>query len=242
MVKEQLIMGRNPVGEALKNAHKIEKIMVANGTEGSVKKIVGMAKDQGVQVQFVERKQLDRVSDSSKHQGVVAFIAAYEYWTLEDLIEKAKTKNEPLFFILLDGIEDPHNLGSIIRSGEVFGAHGVIIPKRRAAGITEVAIKASAGAIEYLPVAQVSNLIQAMDQLKKAGVFIGCADMEGQTIEKTDFSGHIGLVIGNEGKGVSRLVKENCDFTVSIPMKGQINSLNASVAAGILLMEISKNR
>ena len=193
-------------------------------------------------IQYVAKERLDQISETGKHQGVIAVAASYEYATVEDILAKAKEKGEPPFILLLDNIEDPHNLGAIIRTANLAGAHGVIIPKRRAAGLTAVVARTSAGALNYTPVAKVTNLKTVMEQLKKEGMWFVCADMGGTTYYDLDLKGPIGLVIGNEGEGVSRLVKENCDFVASIPMKGNIDSLNASVAAGILAFEIARQR
>lgn len=200
------------------------------------------AKKQSTIVNFVKKERLDQLSETGKHQGVIAHLAAYEYSTVEEIMDRAAQKGEAPFVILLDGIEDPHNLGSIIRTANQAGAHGVIIPKRRAVGLTATVAKASAGAIHYTPVAKVTNLVKTMEELKKQGMWFVCGDMSGETMYSLDLTGPIGVVIGNEGDGVSRLVKENCDFTASIPMQGDIDSLNASVAMGILSYEIVRQR
>ena len=241
-----MIYGRNPVMEALKSGREIEKVMMIRGGEGSLKKIEGMVRDRKIPVQYVEKAALDRmaVSDGEtvNHQGVAAVVAAYHYAAIEDLFRKAEEKGETPFFVLLDGIEDPHNLGAILRSADGAGAHGVIIPKRRNVGLTETAAKSSAGAIEYVPVAKVANLVQTIDRLKEAGVWIGVCDMDGETYWNADLTGPIAIVIGSEGRGVSRLVRERSDFIVSMPMCGKINSLNASNAAAILMYEIHRQR
>lgn len=193
-------------------------------------------------VNFVKKERLDQMSETGKHQGVIAYAAAYEYGTVEEMLERAKEKNEQPFLILLDNIEDPHNLGSIIRTANQVGAHGVIIPKRRAVGLTATVAKASAGAINYTPVAKVTNLVKTMDELKKQGMWFVCGDMGGDSMYSLDLTGPMGVVIGNEGEGVSRLVKENCDFVATIPMFGDIDSLNASVAMGVLSYEIVRQR
>lgn len=237
-----LIIGRNPVMEALKSGREIDKLLIAKDAEGSIKKIIGMAKDRNLFYQFVEKTALDRVADGKAHQGVIAYVSDFEYCDVEDIIDNARQMNEDPFIIILDGIEDPHNLGAIIRTADGAGAHGIIIPKRRAAGITDVVAKASAGAIEYVSVAKVSNIVQTIDRLKEKGVWIGACDMDGTSYDKTDLKGSLGLVIGAEGQGISRLVKEKCDFTLSIPMSGRISSLNASNAAAILMFEVKKQR
>ena len=204
--------------------------------------ILREAKKTDCIVNFVKKERLDQMSETGKHQGVIAYAAAYEYGTVEEMLENAKQKNEQPFLILLDNIEDPHNLGSIIRTANQVGAHGVIIPKRRAVGLTATVAKASAGAINYTPVAKVTNLVKTMDELKKQGMWFVCGDMGGESMYSLDLTGPMGVVIGNEGEGVSRLVKENCDFVVTIPMFGDIDSLNASVAMGVLSYEIVRQR
>ena len=237
-----IIIGRNPVMEALKSGREIEKLLIAKDAEGSIRKIIGMAKEKTLPYQFVEKTALDRVAGGRAHQGVVAYISTYEYCDAADILEKARQKGEDPFIIILDGIEDPHNLGAIMRTADGAGAHGVIIPKRRAAGITDVVAKASAGAVEYVPVAKVSNIAQTIDRLKESGVWIGACDMDGTDYDKTDMKGSLALVIGAEGQGISRLVKEKCDFIISIPMAGKIASLNASNAAAILMYEARRQR
>ena len=239
---KNLIIGRNPVMEALKSGREIDKMLVAKDGEGSIKKIIGMAKEKNLFYQFVEKTALDRIADGGVHQGVIAYISTYEYCDPEDILEKARQKGEDPFLIILDGIEDPHNLGAIMRTADGAGAHGIIIPKRRAAGITDVVAKASAGAVEYVPVAKVSNIAQTIDKLKGKGVWIAACDMDGTEYDKADLKGSLALVIGAEGQGVSRLVKEKCDFVVSIPMSGQISSLNASNAAAVLMYEAKRQR
>ena len=237
------IEGRNPVIEAIKNDREIDKIMIANSAkEGSIKKIIGMAKEKNIVIQYVDKHKLDEVSTSHSHQGVIAQVSEYKYWELDELIESVKAKNEDPFFIILDEITDPHNLGSIIRTADAVGAHGVIIPKRRSVHITPVVAKASAGAVEYVPVCKVTYLVNTIKKLKDEGLWIAAADMDGQTFYEQNLTGALGLVIGSEGFGISRLVKQNCDFTVKMPMIGNVTSLNASVAAGILLYEIFKQR
>ena len=237
------IEGRNPVIEVLKSDRQIDKIMIANGAkEGSIKKIIGMAKDKNVVVQYVDRNKLDEISTSHSHQGVIAVVSDYKYYELNDLLEIANKKGEDPFFIILDEITDPHNLGTIIRTADAVGAHGVIIPKRRSVHITSVVAKASAGAVEYVPVCKVTNIVNTIKQLKKEGLWIAAADMDGEVFYEQNLTGPIGLVIGSEGFGVSRLVKQNCDFVVKMPMIGNVSSLNASVAGGILLYEIFRQR
>ncbi|MEL7655612.1 MAG: 23S rRNA (guanosine(2251)-2'-O)-methyltransferase RlmB [Bacillota bacterium] len=240
--KENIIIGRNPVTEALKSGREIEKLLIAKDAEGSIKKIIGMAKEKKLPYQFVEKPALDRVSDGRVHQGVIAYVSTFEYCDVEDILEKARIRGEDPFVVILDGIEDPHNLGAIMRTADGAGAHGIVIPKRRAAGITDVVAKASAGAVEYVPVAKVSNIAQTIDKLKELGVWIGACDMDGTEYDRADLKGSIALVIGAEGQGISRLVKEKCDFSISIPMSGQITSLNASNAAAILMYEIKRQR
>lgn len=237
------IEGRNPVIEAFRSGKTIDKVYVLDGSQdGPIKTIIREAKKAGSIIKFVKKERLDHISETGKHQGVIAMAAAYSYKKMEDAFDLAKQKGEPVFLILLDGIEDPHNLGAIIRTANQAGAHGVVIPKNRAAGLTAVVAKASAGALNYTPVIKVTNLVSTIESLKKQGVWFACASMEGQTMYKTDLKGPIGLVIGSEGEGVKRLVKEACDYQVSIPMKGDIDSLNASVAAGILAYEIVRQR
>ncbi len=240
--REDLIIGRNPVMEALKSGRPMEKVLVQDGATGSARKIAAMAKDEGVVVEVVERKALDRIADGASHQGVCAFVSAHEYAELEDCFRLAEDRGEPPFFVVLDGIEDPGNLGAVLRTAECAGAHGVIIPKRRAAGLTDRVAKASAGAIEYMPCVRVPNLPRLLDSLKESGLWIFAADMDGEAYTDADFTGPCAIVIGAEGKGVSRLVKEKCDLTVSLPMKGKINSLNASSCASVLMYEMRRQR
>lgn len=240
--RTDMIIGRNPVIEALKNKREMEKIIIADGSEGSVSKIIGMAKDQGVVIQYRERSALDRMAGGRPHQGVVAFVSAYKYSELEDIFALAEKRNEQPFIMILDDLEDPHNLGAIMRTCDCAGAHGVIIPKRRAAGLTEIVGKASAGAVEYVPCVRVTNIAQTIDKLKDQGVWIAACDMGGTEYYRQNLTGSIGIVIGSEGKGISKLVKEKCDFTVSMPMMGRINSLNASNAAAVIMYEVRKQR
>lgn len=240
---ENKIEGRNAVLEAFRSGKTVDKLYILDGCQdGPVRTIAREARKHDTIIQYVAKERLDQISETGKHQGVIAVAASYEYATVEDILAKAKEKGEPPFILLLDNIEDPHNLGAIIRTANLAGAHGVIIPKRRAVGLTAVVARTSAGALNYTPVAKVTNLKTVMEQLKKEGVWFVCADMGGTAYYDLDLKGPIGLVIGNEGEGVSRLVKENCDFVASIPMKGDIDSLNASVAAGILAFEIARQR
>ncbi len=237
------IEGRNAVLEAFRAGKTIDKIFVLDGCQdGPIRTIVREAKKGDTILSFVAKERLDQMSETGKHQGVVAYAAAYGYAQVEDILNAARKKNEPPFVILLDGIEDPHNLGAIIRTANQAGAHGIIIPKRRAVGLTATAAKASAGAINYTPVAKVTNLVKTMEQLKEEGLWFVCADMDGGVMYGQNLKGPIGLVIGSEGDGVSRLVKEKCDFVTKIPMFGDIDSLNASVAAGVLAYEVVRQR
>lgn len=241
--KEFIIEGRNVVLEAFRAGKTIDKLFVLDGCQdGPVKSILREAKKTDTIINFVDKERLDRLANSGHHQGVVAQAAAYEYAEVEDILNAAKEKGEAPFIFILDEIEDPHNLGAIIRTANLCGAHGVIIPKRRAVGLTATVAKTSAGAVNYTPVAKVTNIAKTIEELKKEGMWFVCADMDGQTMYDLNLTGPIGLVIGNEGAGVSRLVKEKCDFTASIPMKGDIDSLNASVAAGVLAYEIVRQR
>ncbi len=229
--------------EAFRSGKTIDRLFVLDGCQdGPIKTILREAKKQNTLVQFVNKERLDHMSETGKHQGVVAYAAAYTYAEVSDILDAARAKNEPPFIFLLDEIEDPHNLGAIIRTANLAGAHGVIIPKRRAAGLTAVVARTSAGALNYTPVAKVNNLSNTIEELKKEGMWFVCADMGGQTMYDLNLTGPIGLVIGNEGQGVSRLVREKCDMIASIPMKGDIDSLNASVAAGVLAYEIVRQR
>ena len=241
--EESRIEGRNAVLEAFRSDRTVDRLFVQDGCrEGAVQTILREARKHSTIVQFVTKERLDQMSETGKHQGVMAYVAAYSYASVEEMLQTARENGEPPFLILLDGIEDPHNLGAIIRTAHQAGAHGIIIPKRRAAGLTAAAARTSAGAINYMPVAKVTNLKNTMEALKKEGLWFACADMSGETMYQADLTGPIGIVIGNEGDGVSRLVKEACDRYVSIPMKGKIDSLNASVAAGILAYEVVRQR
>ncbi len=241
--EEVKIEGRNPVLEAFRSGKTIDRLFVLDGCkDGPVQTIIREAGKCDTILDFVSKERLDQLSETKKHQGVIAVAAAYAYASVEDILRKAKEKGEPPFLILLDNVEDPHNLGAVIRTANLVGAHGVIIPKRRAVGLTGTVAKASAGAIHYTPVAKVTNLKNTIRDLKKEGVWFVCADMDGTAMYDLDLKGPIGLVVGSEGEGVSKLVKENCDFTASIPMKGDIDSLNVSVAAGVLAYEILRQR
>lgn len=242
--EDQLIIeGRNAVREALRAGKTVDKLYVQDGLkDGPVLAIVSKAKKADAIINYVSKERLDEMSETGKHQGIIAHCAAYEYAEVSDILKKAEEKGEAPFLFLLDDIEDPHNLGAIIRSANLMGAHGVVIPKRRAVGLTATVAKASAGAINYTPVAKVANLAQTIEQLKKEGMWFVCADMDGELMYDLNLTGPIGVVIGNEGAGVSRLVKEKCDFTARIPMSGDIDSLNASVAAGVLGYEIVRQR
>ncbi len=243
-MNDYMIEGRNPVLEVIESGRAINKIMIADGQkEGSIKKIIAKAKEKGIVISYVDRQKINGLSQSDNHQGVIAFVAAYDYMPLNEMLEGIKEKGEVPFIIVLDEINDPHNLGSIMRTADAVGAHGIVIPKRRAVGLTPVVAKTSAGAIEYVPVARVTNLSRAIDELKEHNIWVAGADMAGeQTHFQADFKGGIALVMGNEGKGLSRLVKEKCDFLVNIPMIGRVSSLNASVAASVIMYEIFKQR
>ena len=237
------IEGRNAVLEAFRSGKCVDKLFILDGCQdGPVRTIAREARKTDTIINYVSKERLDQLSETRAHQGVIAQVAAYEYSTVEEILARAEEKGEPPFLILLDNVEDPHNLGAIIRTANLAGAHGVIIPKRRAVGLTSTVAKTSAGAINYTPVAQVTNIVRTIEELKEKGIWFVCADMGGETMYDLDLTGPMGLVIGNEGEGVSRLVREACDFTASIPMKGDIDSLNASVAAGVLAYEIVRQR
>lgn len=241
--EELTIEGRNAVIEAFRSGKTIDKLFLLDGCkDGPIQTVLREAKKQDTIINYVSKERLDQISETGKHQGVIAYAAAYEYGTVDEMLRKAEERGEAPFLVLLDNIEDPHNLGSIIRTANQAGAHGVIIPKRRAVGLTATVAKASAGAINYTPVAKVTNLVKTMEDLKKQGMWFVCGDMNGETMYQLDLTGAIGVVIGNEGSGVSRLVKENCDFAAAIPMYGDIDSLNASVAMGVLSYEIVRQR
>lgn len=240
---ENQLEGRNAVLEVLKSGRDIEKIIVQNGNvEGTIRRIAGMARERGIVVQEAARQKLDEMSQTKNHQGVIAIVSEHEYAEVDDILRSAAEKGEKPFIIILDNITDPHNLGAVIRTAECAGAHGVIIPKRRSVGLTAVVGKTSAGALEYMPVARVTNIARTIEELKKQGVWVACADMDGEDYYDASLDGAIALVIGSEGEGVSRLVKEKCDFTVSIPMYGKISSLNASVAGALLMYEVVRQR
>lgn len=241
--EEFTIEGRNAVIEAYRAGRPIDRLFLLDGCQdGPVVTIRREAQKHGTPVKYVSRERLDQMSSTGKHQGVIAYGAAYEYAQVEDILQAAKEKGEPPFLFVLDNIEDPHNLGAIIRTANLAGAHGVIIPKNRAAGLTATVAKTSAGALNFTPVARVTNLARTMEELKKEGIWFVCADMGGTRMYDLDLTGPVGLVIGNEGEGVGKLVRKSCDLTASIPMKGDIDSLNASVAAGVLAYEIVRQR
>ncbi len=242
-VPDGLVAGRNAVKELLSEGRDIEKIYIQNGKrEGSINLIVGMAAERKIPIIELDRSKLDRMCGSQTHQGIIAIASEHEYVSVDDIIEYAKSRGENPFVVILDGIVDPHNLGAIIRSAECMGAHGIIIPKRRAVGLTATVAKSSAGAIMHMRVAKVTNLPSAIDELKEKGLWIYAADMDGASVYSTDFDGAVGLVMGSEGDGISRLVLEKCDFVVSIPMFGKINSMNVSCAAAVILSQIANKR
>ena len=237
------IEGRNAVLEAFRSGKCVDKLFILNGCQdGPVRTIAREARKTDTIINYVSKERLDQLSETHAHQGVIAQVAAYDYSTVDEILARAEEKGEAPFLIILDNVEDPHNLGAIIRTANLAGAHGVIIPKRRAVGLTSTVAKTSAGAINYTPVAKVTNIVRTIEELKEKGIWFVCADMGGETMYDLDLTGPMGLVIGNEGEGVSRLVREACDFTASIPMKGDIDSLNASVAAGVLAYEIVRQR
>lgn len=241
--EEFTLEGRNAVMEAMKSGKTIDKIFILDGChDGPINSIVREAKKGDTIISYVPKERLDGMSKTGHHQGVIAYAAAYEYAEIDEIFDNAKEKNEDPFIFILDNIEDPHNLGAIIRTANLAGAHGVIIPKRRAVGLTATVARTSAGALNYTPVCKVTNIATTIEELKKRGMWFVCADMGGETMYKLNLKGPIGLVIGNEGEGVGRLVKEKCDFVASIPMKGNIDSLNASVACGVLAYEIVRQR
>ena len=237
------IEGRNAVLEAFRSGKCVDKLFILDGCQdGPVRTIAREARKTDTIINYVSKERLDQLSETHAHQGVIAQVAAYDYSTVDEILARAEEKAEAPFLIILDNVEDPHNLGAIIRTANLAGAHGVIIPKRRAVGLTSTVAKTSAGAINYTPVAKVTNIVRTIEELKEKGIWFVCADMGGETMYDLDLTGPMGLVIGNEGEGVSRLVREACDFTASIPMKGDIDSLNASVAAGVLAYEIVRQR
>jgi 23S rRNA (guanosine2251-2'-O)-methyltransferase len=237
-----MIIGRNPVLEAVKSGRTIDKILMQKDGEGSIKKIASVSRERHIQIQYVDKIVLDKLCPGRPHQGIAAFVAVHDYVDVDYILKAAQKRGEDPFIVLLDGLEDPHNLGAILRSADGAGAHGVVIPSRRAVGLTEVVAKASAGAVEYVPVAKVPNIAQTMDELKKKGLWIAGLDMDGTHYSQAELKGPIALVVGGEGSGVSRLIREKCDYIVSIPMKGKIESLNASNAAAILMYEIQRQR
>lgn len=239
-----IIEGRNAVNEALKAERSIDKLFVQDqiSNEGPLKSIIAIARKRGIVIHFESKDKMDQRSIGHKHQGVIAYVAAYDYVSIDDLLDRAKQKEEHPFIMILDGVEDPHNLGAIIRTANITGVHGVIIPKRRAVGLTETVVKTSAGAIEYTPVCKVTNIVQTMEELKAKGLWIVGADMDGQLMYNVDMKGPLAIVVGGEGSGLSKLVKEKCDFIAQIPMKGDISSLNASVASAVLMYEALRQR
>lgn len=240
---DSLIIGRNAVMELLKSEREIENVLIAKGErEGSINRIIALCKERKIVIKNVDRKKLDFMCAGANHQGVAANVPAHEYSSIDDILAYAEEKGESPFLIICDEIEDSHNLGAIIRTAEACGAHGIIIPKRRNVGLNFIVAKTSCGALEYMRVARVTNLASTIEELKKKNIWVYAADMDGQRWDKMDFSGGVALVVGNEGNGVGRLVKEKCDVTVSLPMLGKVNSLNASVAAGIIMYEIAKQR
>ncbi len=244
VIREDLIEGRNAVIEALRSDRTIEQILVAKGdTKGSINVVLGLAKDKGTVVKYVERAKLDEMSQTGAHQGVIAIVTPYKYFALSDIIDHAKSKNEDPFILILDELEDPHNFGSIIRTAETCGVHGIIIPKRKNVGMTPTVYKTSAGAVEYMKIAKVTNINAAIDELKKSNIWVYGADMDGESYcYDVNLKGAVALVIGSEGKGISKLTKEKCDVLMKIPMVGNISSLNASVASGMIMYEILKQR
>lgn len=241
--EESVCEGRNPVIEAFRSGRSVDRVFILDGcNDGPIRTIIREAGKTNTIINYVKKERLDAMSESGRHQGVIAYVAAYDYADVQEILDMAAAKNEPPFVIMLDGIEDPHNLGAIIRTANTAGAHGVIIPKHGASGLTATVAKASAGAVNYTPVAKVTNISKTIQELKDKGMWFVCADAGGEQMYSLNLTGPIGLVIGNEGKGVSRLVRENCDFTAAIPVKGDIDSLNASVAAGVLAYEIVRQR
>lgn len=242
MEDKNIIIGRNPVMEALKNDREIDRLLIGKGAEGSINKIAGMAKSKGIIIRQADKNELDRIAEGRPHQGVIAYAGSYKYAEMDDIFARAEARGEDPFVIILDNLEDPHNLGAIMRTAECAGAHGIIIPKRRSCGITEVVAKASAGAVEYMPCIKVSNIAQTIELLQKKGLWVAACDMGGKNYYQQDLKGKLAVVIGSEGFGISKLVKEKCDFVVSMPMVGNITSLNASNAAAIIMYEVRKQR
>lgn len=241
---ELIIEGRNSVLEALKAERSIDRLLIIDTEKqsGPILKIVAEARQKGIVTRFESKETLDKICPGQRHQGVIAYVAAYDYVEVEDILQKAKDKNEPPFIVILDSVEDPHNLGAILRTANIAGVHGVIIPKRRAVGLTATVSKTSAGAIEYTPVARVTNIVRTVEELKALGVWVACADMDGELMYNIDLKGPLALVVGGEGEGVGKLLKEKCDFIAKIPMKGDISSLNASVATGVFIYEALRQR
>ncbi len=240
---EDMVAGRNAVMEALKGKRSVNKILVANGSnEGSIKEIIALAKEKGVNIMYMERSKIDSMARGIRHQGVLAQVAPVQYVELEDILNIAREKKEPPFILLLDELEDPHNLGALLRTADAAGVHGVLIPKRRSVPLSATVAKTSAGAVEYVPVARIGNMVQTIRRLKDEGLWVAAADMDGTDYYEADMTGPLLLIVGSEGHGVGRLVKEQCDFVVRIPMMGKINSLNASVAGSILMYEAMKQR
>lgn len=240
---ETVVIGRNAVKELLMGGRDVDKLYITSGErEGSINQLLGIAAERGIPITECDRSRLDTMAKGGRHQGIIAIAAERNYSSIDEIIEYAKEKGEPPFIVVCDGVEDPHNLGAIIRSADCSGAHGIIIPKRRAVGLTATVSKSSAGALEHMRVAKVTNLASAIDELKERGLWIYAADMDGSTYYKTDMKGAVALVLGSEGFGISRLVKEKCDFTVSIPLYGQVNSMNVSCAAAVLLAEVARQR
>lgn len=237
----EIIYGRNPVAEALDSDIRIESLLIQNGAEGSVKKVIGKAKSKGIRIKYTDKKALDRIAEGS-HQGIIAYLEMYRYAQINDIMKRAEESGEKPFIIILDGIEDPHNLGAIVRTAEAAGAHGIIIPENRSASVTETVVKTSTGAVFHMPIAKVTNIARTIDQLKEQGLWVYGLDMDGVDYYKEDLTGAVALVIGSEGKGLNRLVKEKCDVIMSIPMVGKVNSLNASNAAAIAIYELRKQR
>lgn len=239
-----VIEGRNAVNEALKAGRSIDRLFIQDqkSHDGPIKAIIAKARQKGIVVRFESKENMERRSEGHKHQGVIAYVAAYDYVSVEDILQKAADKGEPPFVMILDGVEDPHNLGAIIRTANIVGAHGVIIPKRRACGLTETVVKTSAGAIEYTPVCKVTNITQTIEFLKKQNIWVVGADMSGDMMYDVDMKGALAIVIGGEGSGLSKLVRESCDFVAQIPMSGEITSLNASVASAVLMYEAHRQR
>ncbi|WP_242825774.1 23S rRNA (guanosine(2251)-2'-O)-methyltransferase RlmB [Cellulosilyticum lentocellum] len=242
-IDENILFGRNAVIEALKSEREIDKILIQKGEkEGSVIKIISAAKAKGIVTLEVEKSKLDELTGREKHQGVVAYVAAHEYVSVEEILEDAAAKGEPAFVLILENIQDPHNLGAIIRTAHTAGVHGIIIPKRRAVGLTGTVAKASAGALEHTKVAKVSNIAQTIKDLQQKGLWIACADMDGKVLFEENLTGPIGIVVGSEGEGISKLTKQTCDYVVSVPMYGKVTSLNASVAASLMVYEVVRQR